>query len=128
MLLIMSYWKKLFSMLGKLQRAHPTLRGHFASAYLIGSYMLRAYLFFIYGFTSIIISISDMLWKSSIRSFWVRALLLFSIIQSKKNSFPRYLKLHFYWFTFFSLRLPLNFENLHFLHLKMSFWKLFLII
>ena len=34
---------------GKLQRAHPTLRGHFASAYLVGSDMLRAYLFFIYG-------------------------------------------------------------------------------
>ena len=34
---------------GKLQRAHPTLRGHFASAYLVGSNMLRAYLFFIYG-------------------------------------------------------------------------------
>ena len=36
-------------MLGKLQRAHPTLRGHFAPAYLVGSNMLRAYLFFIYG-------------------------------------------------------------------------------
>ena len=35
---------------GKLQRAHPTLRGHFASAYLVRSNMLRAYLFFIYGF------------------------------------------------------------------------------
>ena len=33
---------------GKLQRAHPTLRGHFASAYLVGSNMLSAYLFFIY--------------------------------------------------------------------------------
>ena len=32
---------------GKLQRAHPTLRGHFA--YLVGSNMLRAYLFFIYA-------------------------------------------------------------------------------
>ena len=31
-------------MLGKLQRAHPTLRGHFAPAYLVGSNMLRAYL------------------------------------------------------------------------------------
>ena len=37
-------------MLGKLQRAHPTLRGHFAPAYLVGSNMLRAYLFFIYGY------------------------------------------------------------------------------
>ena len=36
-------------MLGKLQRAHPTLRGHFATAYLVGNNMLRAYLFFIYG-------------------------------------------------------------------------------
>ena len=36
-------------MLGKLQRAHPTLRGHFAPAYLVGSNMLRAYLFFIYA-------------------------------------------------------------------------------
>ena len=35
-------------MLGKLQRAHPTLRGHFPPAYLVGSNMLRAYLFFIY--------------------------------------------------------------------------------
>ena len=35
-------------MLGKLQRAHPTLRGHFAPAYLVDSNMLRAYLFFIY--------------------------------------------------------------------------------
>ena len=37
-------------MLGKLQRANPTLRGHFAPAYLVGSNMLRAYLFFIYGY------------------------------------------------------------------------------
>ena len=36
-------------MLGKLQRAHPTLHGHFAPAYLVESNMLRAYLFFIYG-------------------------------------------------------------------------------
>ena len=36
-------------MLGKLQRAHPTLPGHFAPAYFVGSDMLRAYLFFIYG-------------------------------------------------------------------------------
>ena len=36
-------------MLEKLQRAHPTWRGHFAPAYLVGSNMLRAYLFFIYG-------------------------------------------------------------------------------
>ena len=36
-------------MLGKLQRAHPTLRGHFDPAFLLGSNMLRAYLFFIYG-------------------------------------------------------------------------------
>ena len=35
---------------GKLQRAQPTLRGHFASAYLVGSNMLRAYLFFIYAY------------------------------------------------------------------------------
>ena len=32
----------------KLQRAHHTLHGHFASAYLVGSNKLRAYLFFIY--------------------------------------------------------------------------------
>ena len=37
-------------MLGKLQRAHPILRCHFAPPYLVGSNMLRAYLFFIYGF------------------------------------------------------------------------------
>ena len=36
-------------MLGKLQRAHPTLHGYFAPAYLVGSNMLGAYLFFIYG-------------------------------------------------------------------------------
>ena len=35
-------------MLGKLQRAHPTLRGHFAPAYLVGNNILRAYLFYIY--------------------------------------------------------------------------------
>ena len=35
--------------LGKLQRAHPTLRGHFAFAYLVGSNELRAYLFLIYA-------------------------------------------------------------------------------
>ena len=34
---------------GKIQRAHPTLRGHFAPAYLVGSNMLREDLFFIYG-------------------------------------------------------------------------------
>ena len=49
-LLIMSYWTKLFIILGKLQRAHPTSRGHFAPAYLVGSNKLRANLFFIYGF------------------------------------------------------------------------------
>ena len=38
-------------MLGKLQRAHPTLRGNFAPAYLVGSDKLRAYLFFIYDYT-----------------------------------------------------------------------------
>ena len=32
-------------MLGKLQRAHSTLRGHFAPAYLVGSNMLRAYIY-----------------------------------------------------------------------------------
>ena len=36
-------------MLGKLQRAHPTLNGHFAPAYLVGNNMHRAFLFFIYG-------------------------------------------------------------------------------
>ena len=38
-------------MLGQLQRAHHTLRGHFTPgpAYLGGSDKLRAYLFFIYG-------------------------------------------------------------------------------
>ena len=45
----MSYWTKLFMMLGKLQRAYHTLRGHFAPSYLGGSFKLRAYLFFIYG-------------------------------------------------------------------------------
>ena len=38
-------------MFGKLQKAHPTLRGHFAPAYLGGSNKLRAYLFFIYEHT-----------------------------------------------------------------------------
>ena len=37
-------------LLGKLQRAHPTLRGHFAPACLVGSNMLRAYVYFVYGF------------------------------------------------------------------------------
>ena len=37
-------------MLGKLQIAHPTLRGHFAPTYLVGSNMLRAYQFFIYDY------------------------------------------------------------------------------
>ena len=36
-------------MLGKLQRAHHTLHGHFAPAYLVGNIKLRAYLFFICG-------------------------------------------------------------------------------
>ena len=40
--------KTLFMMLGKLQRAHHTLRGHFAPAYVGGCNKLRAYLFFIY--------------------------------------------------------------------------------
>ena len=48
-------------MLGKLQIAHHTLRAHFAPAYLVGSNMLRAYLFFIYGlnieFVSLILHI-----------------------------------------------------------------------
>ena len=35
-------------MLGKLQRAHPILCDHFAPAYLVGSNMLRAYLFLSY--------------------------------------------------------------------------------
>ena len=35
--------------LGKLQRAHPTLLGHFAPTYLAGNDKLRAYLFFVYG-------------------------------------------------------------------------------
>ena len=39
-------------MLGKLQRAHCTLLGHFAPAYLDGSNKLRAYLFFIYEWDS----------------------------------------------------------------------------
>ena len=46
-------------MLGKLQRAHPTLRGHFAPAYLVGSNMLRAYLFFIYGLASTLDLVRD---------------------------------------------------------------------
>ena len=45
----MSYRTKLFMML---QRAYPILRGHFAPAYLVGSNMLRAYLFFIYESTT----------------------------------------------------------------------------
>ena len=39
----MSFSTKLFMMLGKLQRAHPTLRGHFVPAYLIESDKLREY-------------------------------------------------------------------------------------
>ena len=35
--------------LGKLQKAHPALRGHFALTNLVESNMPRAYLFFIYG-------------------------------------------------------------------------------
>ena len=42
-------------MLQKLQRAHPTLRGHFAPAYIVGSNMLRAYLFLIYGMEGLIV-------------------------------------------------------------------------
>ena len=45
---------KIIHDVGKLQRAHPTLRGHFASAYLVGSNMRRAYLFFIYGLDSML--------------------------------------------------------------------------
>ena len=37
-------------MLGKLQRAHQTLGGHFAPTYLGGSNKLRAYQFFFYVF------------------------------------------------------------------------------
>ena len=48
-------------MLGKLQRAHPTLRGHFAPAYLVGSNMLRAYLFFIYGYIPAVLCNCDSL-------------------------------------------------------------------
>ena len=44
----MSYWTKSFMMLGKLQRAHPTLHGHFAPAYLVGNNKFRAYIFSIY--------------------------------------------------------------------------------
>ena len=33
---------------GKVTKSPSTLRGHFAPAYLLGSNMLRAYLFFIY--------------------------------------------------------------------------------
>ena len=51
MLLIMSYWTKLIMMLGKLQRAHLTLRGHFAPTFLVGINMPRAHLFFIYALT-----------------------------------------------------------------------------
>ena len=36
-------------MFEKLQRAHPTLCGHFAPANLVGIDKLRAYLFLIYG-------------------------------------------------------------------------------
>ena len=46
----MSYRTKLFMMSENIQRAHPTLRGHFAPAYLVGSDMLRAYLFLIYAY------------------------------------------------------------------------------
>ena len=52
-ILIMSYWTKLFMMLGNLQRTHPTLCGHFAPAYIVWSNMLRAYLFFIYGYDTL---------------------------------------------------------------------------
>ena len=48
MLLIMSYWTKLFLIWGKLRRAHPTKSGHFAPAYLGGSDELRASLEFLY--------------------------------------------------------------------------------
>ena len=48
---------KLFLMLEKLQRAHHTLNGPFAPAYLGGSSKLRAYLFFIYGATLCLIFI-----------------------------------------------------------------------
>ena len=34
---------------GKVTKSPPHLGGHFASAYLVGSNMLRAYLFFIYA-------------------------------------------------------------------------------
>ena len=44
----MNFSTNLFMMLGKLQRAHPTLRGHFAPTYIVGSNMLRSYLFFIF--------------------------------------------------------------------------------
>ena len=40
--------------LGKLQRAHHTLRGHFDPAYLSGSIKHRAYLFFIYGYNALL--------------------------------------------------------------------------
>ena len=46
----MSYWTKLSMMLGKLQRAHPILPGHFAPAYLVSRNMLWAYIFFICGY------------------------------------------------------------------------------
>ena len=41
MLSIVSFWTKLSMMFGKLQRAHPTLRGHFAPAYLVEVICLR---------------------------------------------------------------------------------------
>ena len=46
-------------MLEKLQRAHHTLRGHFAPAYLVGSNKLRAYLFFIYDPTTLILTLDS---------------------------------------------------------------------
>ena len=48
-LLIISYWTKLFLIWGKLQRAHPTKSGNFARSYLRGSTKLRKSLEFLYG-------------------------------------------------------------------------------
>ena len=58
-------------MLGKLQRAHPTLPGHFAPAYLVGSNMLRAYLFFSEYFGEYTVQLS-----SKMKIFWIKSVSL----------------------------------------------------
>ena len=80
MLLIKSYWTNLFSMLVKSQRAHPTLRGHFAPAYLVGGKKLnRAYLFFIYG----IYKFASTIWMCHFNNFLPSLLRLMKVFVVK---------------------------------------------